>query len=269
MKNLFFIVGLLLLALCSCKKNADNIVNPDSDTTVIKEYFSDGTIKTEISAIGELRQGWTRNYDRTGRLLSEVYYVNNVREGVARNYYAKTGKLNSTITYKNGIKSGDEIWYYETGKKYRVSPFVDGKIEGIQKLYYESGQIMAEVPYKAGYPGVGLREYKSDGTLIKDYPQLVIRREDHLKDANKILLFISLSDEVSDLKFYKGLLAEGKFLHKNLLVLASHGGTSQIDYNIPPGALVSQKTVLTASFKTRRGNPLVLSKTYSLQVTNN
>lgn len=269
MRTSFFIVAPLVVLAFSCNKPApDRVEGTASDTAIIREYYSTGTIKSEISAIGQLRQGWTRNFDQSGRLISEVFYVDNVREGPARNYYAKSGKVNSTLQYKNGIKEGDEIWYYESGQPYRISPFVNGQIEGIQRLYFENGELMAEVPYKAGMPGTGLKEYKADGTLITDYPKLVIRREDHLRQANKVLLMISLSGTAKEARFYKGPLKEGKYLHKELLLLASPSGIAQIDYNIPPGAAVNQLVVIAVNVKTRYGNPLVMSKTFNLQVIN-
>lgn len=269
MKIYFFSTGFLLVILCSCGKTSKADVRRESDTTVVREYFSNGKVKSEIAAIGELRQGWTRNYDMQGRLLSEVYYVNNIREGTARNYYAASGKLNSTLEFENGIKQGNETWYYENGQAYRVSPFVKGEIEGIQKFYFENGQIMAEVPYKAGFPGVGLKEYHKDGTLIQDYPRLEIRREDHLKDANKVMLFIRLSDNSEGVKFYKGSLNEGKYLNKQVLILATQHGKTEIDFNISPGTAVNTKFFIIANYKTRYGNPLIISRSYTLQVVNN
>jgi hypothetical protein len=268
MRIYLIITGLLLVLFFSCKKDAPKTSEKKSDTVVVKEYFSTGKVKTEISAIGELRQGWTRNYDIEGRLLSEVYYINNIREGTARNYYAASGKLNSTLEYKNGIKQGNETWYYESGKPYRVSPFVNGFIEGTQKLYYEDGKLFAEVPYKNGYPGTGLKEYRKDGTLVQDYPKLEILREDHLKNANKVILYIRLSDGSEDVKFFKGSLNEGKYLNKDLLSLATQHGSTRIDYNIRPGTAINQKTTIIAQYKTRFGNPLILIKNYSLQVVN-
>jgi len=268
MRIFLAITGLSMLLFFSCKKDNPERSENKSDTLVVKEYFSNRKVKTEISAIGDLRQGWTRNYDMEGRLLSEVFYINNVREGTARNYYAASGKLNSTLEYRNGIKQGNETWYYESGKPYRVSPFVNGFIEGTQKLYYEDGRRLPEVPYKGGYPGIGLKEYRKDGTLVQAYPKVEIRREDHLKDANKVILFIKLSDDTKDVKFYKGSLYEGKYLQKDLFSLATQDGSTRIDYNIRPGTAVNQKVTIIAHFKTRFGNPLILSKTYNLQVVN-
>jgi hypothetical protein len=265
--NLFIIYALSVLAF-SCHKSVKEETTTKNGVTVIKEYFSTGVVKTEISARGQLRHGPTRNYDMKGRLLSEVNYVDNIMEGTATNYYVKTGKINSTLEYKHGIKEGNETWYYESGKVYRLSPYINGKIEGIQKLYYESGQLMAEVPYKNGFAGKGLREFKSDGSLITEYPKLIIRREDHMKDANKILILVSLSSDAKQLKFYKGSLLEGVYLHKDLLQLASQGGSTRFDYNIPPGQQMSQKMVISVSFKTPLGNTCVISRSYNVQAAN-
>jgi hypothetical protein len=127
---------------------------------------------------------------------------------------------------------------------------------------------MAQIPYKDGYPGTGLKEYKMDGTLVTDYPTLIIRKEDHLQDANKILLLIKLSNNAEEVRYYRGSLTDGRYLNAKLLVLATQLGTTQIDFNVPPGALVRQTVVLTANYKTKMGNPLILKNAYSLQAYN-
>lgn len=237
-------------------------------TDVVREYFSNGKVKTEITAINGLREGPTRNYDREGRLLSEVNYINNQKEGLATNYYAKTGKVNSTLEYKGGIKQGDERYYYENGQVYRISPYVNGLIEGIQKLYYEEGKPLAEVPYKEGFAGSGTKEYKPDGSLVTGYPEITVRKENHMKDANKILLIIYLSNRDTRVKFYSGDLLGGKYLHKGLLQLATQDGMTQIDFNIAPGSTLSKTIHLAASYKSPRQNPIILTRTYSFQVSN-
>lgn len=270
MKNNLFIILALAAIVMSCgkpgKKNDKSASGNESG--VVKEYYSNGKVKTEISAVGQLREGLTKNYDREGRLLSQVNYVKNVMDGTATNFYAKTGKINSTLVYKNGIKEGDETWYYESGKPYRISPYIKGKIEGTQKLYYENGQLMAEVPYKNGFAGAGLKEYNQDGSLVKDYPTIVIQREDHLKNANKVLLIISLSNKDYKVKFYKGSLQKGNFLHDQLLTLATQEGSTQMDFNVPPGAMLKQDISITANYKTPKGNPYIITKHYLLNVSN-
>lgn len=240
-----------------------------STVRVLKEYFSNGKIKTETSAKGSLRHGLTKNYDREGHLLSQVNYVNNTREGMATNFYALSGKVNSTLVYKNGIKVDDEIWYYESGQPYRVTPYINGVANGIQKYYYEDGKIKAELPLKKGDPGLGLKEYKADGSLITDYPKLLVSQKDFIANANKIILNIEVSDPRATVKFYRGALEDGKYITDKLLTLATQNGVAQIDFNVPPGSQVNQKVVISANVKTKFGNSLILTKTVSVNAVNN
>jgi len=268
MKNYLFSLAILSILICSCGKSAKNESQPLPGTTIVREKYSTGGIKSEITMVNDIRQGITKNFDRQGRLLSEVNYVDNLKEGIATNYYAATGKIHSTITFKYDIKEGDETWYYESGKPYRISPYVQGKIEGVQKLLYENGQVKAEIPYKNGLLGLGTQEYNKDGSPIKDYPEIVIKKEDHLKTANKVLLVISLSKEAKDVRFYTGDLSESKYLHEDLLARATQEGSTQVDFTVPPGSRINEDIVITASYKTRMGNPRVVTKTYNLQASN-
>jgi antitoxin component YwqK of YwqJK toxin-antitoxin module len=271
MKNNLFIVLAMTILVFSCGKAVQNdkkTAKKAKDESVVKEYYSNGKIKTEISAKGQLRQGPTRNYDRNGLLLSEVNYDNNIMDGQATNYYAKSGKINSTFFYKKGIKEGDETWYYESGKPYRISPYVQGKIEGTQKHFYEDGKLQAEVTYKNGMVGTGLKEYKPDGSLITDYPTITIRKEDHLKNANKIILIISLSNNSRNVKFYKGELLEGKYLHDKMFSMATQEGKAELDYNVTPGTMIKQNIVIVANYKTPLGNPCLITKRYTVEATN-
>jgi antitoxin component YwqK of YwqJK toxin-antitoxin module len=280
MKKIFPFLMLAFAILSSCDKIAqkqlalqqaakhDTVV----DTNVVrvqKEYFSNGKIKTETEAKGYKRHGLTKNYDRDGHLLSQVNYVYNTREGMATNFYPLSGKVNSTLIYKKGIKEGDEIWYYESGQPYRVTPYIKGRSNGIQKYYYEDGKLKAEVPIKNGNPGTGLKEYKSDGTLITDYPSLKITQKDFIKQANKVILNIEMSDPKADAKFYRGSLEDGKYMTDKMLELAMQNKIAQVDFNVPPGSAISEKVIITANVKSAFGNPLILTKTFNVSARNN
>lgn len=281
MKTYFTVVFLVVALLSSCKDfntkiatiankaRKDSVATDSNAVRVIKEYFSNGKVKTEISVKGNLRHGLTKNYDRDGSLLSQVNYVENVKDGMATNFYAKSGKINSTLIYKNGIKEGDEIWYWESGRPYRVTPYVKGLANGTQKYYYEDGKLKAEVPWKNGKPGVGIKEYNNDGSMVTGYPQLIIKQKDYIGQANKVILSIELSDPDADVKFYRGSLLEGKYLSNNQLELAMQNRISQIDFNVPPGASINEKVVITANVKTKFGYPLILTKTYVVSASNN
>lgn len=276
----YLLIILLVSAVMSCQTLENKIIpgnkkeaqanTADSNAVhIIKEYFSNGRIKTEISAKGNLRHGLTKNYSRDGLLLSQVNYVENVKEGMATNFYEKSGKINSTLVYKKGIKEGDEIWYWESGRPYRVTPYVEGFANGIQKYFYEDGKLKAELPWKNGKPGIGLKEYKPDGTLITDYPRLVIKQNDYMKQANKVILTIEMSDPKVQATFYRGALLEGKYLTDKQLELAIQNGISQVDFNIAPGSTFNQKVIISANVKSPFGYPLILTKSFVVYAVNN
>jgi antitoxin component YwqK of YwqJK toxin-antitoxin module len=280
MKNRYFLYALLCVGMIACQPNNKQTLKDKAeqkkDTVVdslqvhvVKEFYSNGVIKTETSARGSKREGITKVFDRQGRLLSEVNYINNTREGLAKNYYPGTGKINSTLVYKNGIKDGDEIWYFESQKPFRITPYVNGVISGLQKFFYEDGKVMAEIPYKNGNPGIGLKEYKKDGSLITDYPKMIIKQNDHLKEANKVTVSIEMSDSYAQVKYYEGALDGGKYLSDKVFELPVHFGTAQIDYSVAPGASLHKTIIITANCKSKFGNPLVLSRTFTVNATNN
>ena len=50
----------------------------------------------------------------------------------------------------------------------------EGKAEGMRISYYKNGKVMAEVPYKDDYPGLGIKEYSQNGKPEKDLPDIII-----------------------------------------------------------------------------------------------
>lgn len=262
------IIFCIPLFLASCTGTDKGGRRSGSDDNIVREYFANGKVKTEITVLDSLRHGPTKNYDQEGNLLSIVNYENNVRNGTVTNYYVPSGIVSSTFEYVDGVKQGDEIWFYESGKDYRVTPYVDGKMNGIQKYYYESGALMAEVPYKDNQPGKGLKEYEENGTLITDYPSIVITKEDYLATANSVLLKISLSNKTTDVTYYRGTLVDGTYLSEELKAMAAQSGVAQISFNLPKGARVDQRIQIIANYKTRFGNPYISNTSYNLQIIN-
>ncbi len=256
------------LALSSCTKGGKEGRATERDGNIIREYYSTGVLKAEISVKDSFRHGPTKNYDMQGNLLSEVNYVNNVKEGLVTNYYVPSGKVSSTFTYVNGIKQGEEKWFYENGQVYRITPYVDGKMNGIQKYYYENGQLMAEVPYKNNQPGIGLKEYNPDGSLKGNYPTIRVVREDYLLTANSVVLRISLSDNSTEVQFYRGELEDEKYMNDKMSLMAVQSGVAQMSFNLPRGAKINQVIPITANMKTPDGLPYITHLDYSLQVVN-
>jgi antitoxin component YwqK of YwqJK toxin-antitoxin module len=233
----------------------------------VREYFENGKLKSEISAVGSKREGITRNYDRNGKLAGEVYYLNNQKHGWATNYYA-SGKVHSRIMYQEGRKHGEEIWYYENGNVFRISPYAGGKLNGVQQFYYENGRLKAEVPYKEGNPGSGLKEYTKEGKRVTGYPTIFITEINHLAMNNIYILRLSLSNRSGRVQFFNDVLVDGIYLKKNMFQMITEKGIAEYVVSVKPGGVVIDKLNFVANYKTPLGNPCIIQKRYNLAVNN-
>jgi len=266
-KTVFFIS--MLIALLSCnliqQKNENDETNPadKEEIRIVREFFDNGRIKSEIEAKGSLRHGTTKNYSKTGILLSEVNYVNNKKDGPAINYYA-SGKVHTRLMYKNGVKEGESIWYYKSGKVYRINPFKNGVLDGTQKFYFENGKIMAEVPYRNGQPGVGLKEYSESGELLKNYPTIRFEEIDQIFLHQTFILKVFLSNESRKVRFYFDDLIDGKYLNSNSFAIPVKDGVGTKEYRVPPGTVRMEKINVIAIYTTRYGLPYLTQRTYNL-----
>lgn len=261
----------LLIPLLSCnliRQENENEKSSSADKEeirIVREYFDNGRIKSEIEAKGTLRHGTTKNYSKTGVLLSQVNYVNNKKDGPAINYYA-SGKVHTKLMYKNGLKEGESIWYYKSGKVFRINPFKNGKLNGTQKFYFENGNIMAEVPYMNGQPGLGLKEYFQSGELLKKYPTIQFEEVDQIFLHQSFILKVSLSNKSSRVKFYFDNLLDGKFLNEKSITIPVEGGIARKEYKVLPGTAKKERINAIAVYTTNYGLPYVTQRTYNLSI---
>lgn len=246
------------------KTGEEKSKTPSTDEIrIVRRYFENGSIKSEISVKGNLRDGITKNYSKYGYLLSEVNYVNNKKDGPAVNYYS-SGKMHSKLMYKSGVKNGDSFWYYKSGKVFRINPFKNGKLNGIQKFYYENGRIMAEVPYKNGQPGIGLKEYTEKGKLLDSYPTIKFEEVNQIYLHQQFILKMYLSNKSTRVKFYLGDLTDSKYLNDDLQGITVNGGTGTQEYRVYPGTVKMKKVNIVAEYTTNLGMPYITQKTYNL-----
>ena len=260
------IISIFFLGSCNLTGNRGNNSGKNAGEKgirIVREYYNDGKLKSEISMKDNTKHGITRKYNKQNKMISSVNYADNKKEGVATNYYP-SGKVHSTITYMQDRKNGQEVWYYENGRPFRENPFVDDKINGMQKFYYENGKIKAEVPFKNNFPGIGLKEYTEEGILMKKYPAIKIDEINHIALADKFILNISLTNSARRVKFYIGKLDEGKYMNDNLYEILNRGGVATLTYDVPLGYVKMETINIVAKYTTRAGVPYITQKSYNL-----
>lgn len=212
----------------------------------------------------KLKNGVFKRHHADGSLKTEVNFVEGRQHGEAREYY-QNGNLKLVVNYEHGVKEGVSKYYYENGKLYRETPFQKGEIHGIRKVY-AYGKLAAEIPYREGFVGAGLREYSPGGKLLTEYPEIEINAVDTRKADNLYTLEIAFSTRSNKDEFYIGELADGKYLHASLDAIQVKNGVGSLVLEIPPGARVEESLNIIGVNYTRQRNPYVATRTFRLVI---
>ncbi|MBU1125940.1 MAG: toxin-antitoxin system YwqK family antitoxin [Candidatus Omnitrophica bacterium] len=151
--------------------------------SIIKEYYLNDKIKTEISVKEGVLDGFTREYFESGIIAAERNYRNGKRDGPGR------------VFFENGNVQLESI--YKDGKFISLKEFDDqGKaLDGVVRQYYPGGVLGAETTYKNGMPDGISRTYYEDGALKTEWIYLHGKLT-HEKTYNE-------SGEVIDEKIYQ------------------------------------------------------------------
>lgn len=101
------------------------------------------------SVIAFPQDGLVKKYYNNGNLKSEINYINNIREGNAKFYY-ENGNLKEELNYDNGKVDGLVKEYREDGKLRETYNISDGKREGPASEFDTSGIYVADVDFEEG-----------------------------------------------------------------------------------------------------------------------
>jgi len=267
------VISLICLVLTACLQEKSGDTSADQEKRepgirVVEEFHSNGRLKSSTEALGELRQGVSREYRSDGTLENEIHYVQNRKHGLARNYYTDGKTVKNEIPYVDGYRHGLAKWNYASGRLYRETPYVNNTINGIRHTYYESGRLQAELPYNSSQPGIGLKEYTQDGKLKEFDEVIVIREENRISLDNSFTLVLTISDATRNVEFYQGDLTARAFWNDQLSPVITEKGTGKINIFVSRGTFKMETLNIVARIKTSLGHTLILQKEYHLAVEN-
>ena len=260
-------ISLAIAGSCSPDKN-NNTGSKDPNIRVVEEFYPNGRLKTSTEAVGKLRHGESKDYRKDGTLESLITYENNRKNGPARNYYSDGKTIKTEIKFENGYKHGEARWNYPDGSTYRITSYVNGKIDGIRKIYYENGNIQAEVPFRNGQPGAGLKEYNPNGSPKNFRAGIVFSEQDRISLDNTFRLIISLSGEIRSVEYFEGHLDDGKFWNDKLSPISTENGIGHIDYHVSKGTFKMETLNIVARVKTSLNNYHFIQREYHLALEN-
>jgi len=105
--------------------------NSFSQDNVVKSYYPNGIIESEISFNDSVREGEAKFYYEDGTIKEERLYVNGRVEGLVKKYYPN-GKLKELINIEGGKREGPTSLFDEEGNYLKDIYFEQG-IQVVEK----------------------------------------------------------------------------------------------------------------------------------------
>jgi TonB family protein len=122
-KKIFFLL-LIITASYSYSQNG-----------VIKSYYPDRTIKSELSYVNDILDGPALSYHENGKLKEEKNYSRGILNGWIRSYYS-SGILKEEYFVKNGVIDGDKKQYSERGQLLNIISYDNGL--AVNRQFFEN-----------------------------------------------------------------------------------------------------------------------------------
>ncbi|MDR2400577.1 MAG: hypothetical protein LBD73_02870, partial [Deferribacteraceae bacterium] len=90
-------------------------------TSVEREFYGNGALKSETTYKDGFLEGFSRAYDEDGNLVSEIEFKQNLQNGVEKGFYPGGG-AEFVTPYRGGCRHGVMLHYYENGKVREETP---------------------------------------------------------------------------------------------------------------------------------------------------
>lgn len=216
MRNAYRIPGLfisvILFAMCIA-----------GCTSVTREYYPDGTLRSEIPVKGNQYHGTAVFYYSDGAIQMESDYVRGKLNGQTIRYYSNgqkkewlfytgdkpdslyiswdpMGNMLLECHYRDSLLHGSYTEYYQNGQVKTSGAYVNGLFDGKWWYYDQYGIIIGTGQFSAG---TGVQQaYHSNGRLRQ-----IIRYENGLKQGTE-QLFSPMGELLEENIYTKGILME-------------------------------------------------------------
>jgi len=118
-----------------------------------KSYYSDGSLKSEITYRHGEKYGKAKTYFENGNTAEEGVWLIDKWVNKYKAYY-RNGKLSYVWNYNEyGTRSGYQQYFYENGNIKIEGKWLDGKENGVIREYYPDGSLRSEKVFSKGKTG--------------------------------------------------------------------------------------------------------------------
>lgn len=136
-----------------------------SCTKVEKQYYPNGSIKSEISYKKELKHGPATYYYNNGKINIKCYYKDDKLNGLYEKFNPDAS-LEEATNYSNGLKNGFSIIYYKNNKIAIKMNFKNDLPDGDYIEYFDNGQTKISGQYINGYYNSAWSYYDFNGLEV-------------------------------------------------------------------------------------------------------
>ena len=126
---------------------------------LVKTYYPDYTIKSEINYVDSVRSGIAKFYYPNGKIKSEMNYVNGKVDGVVKEYY-ENGNLELIYSIEDGMRNGAESFFDEKGNYLKDISYKDGKLIPVETTEIDTTSKLASVLKDSGKADQKISEEK-------------------------------------------------------------------------------------------------------------
>jgi len=182
------------------------IINCGRHANTPNESIPLDTLEVADTGFTGIRQYTQRGTDHVVR---EVTFKNGVQHGLTKTFYVG-GQVQQTFWYENGLREDSAKWYHPDGNLFRSTPVVRDTIHGTQIQYFKNGRVRAKLGYEKGHRTFFFEEYLSNGRLITNYPDVIIKTRDNYNANGTYNISLELSAS-KDVKYFRGDFSKGVY----------------------------------------------------------
>ena len=157
-------------------------INASAQDGLVKSYYSNGNIKSEINFRDSVREGEAKFYSENGVLREERVYLNGRVEGLVKNY-SETGLLKEIFIIENGKRVGPTSVYDENGNF-------------LSDVYYEAGKLLIPENAEDQYASVNDISKEESIKTISNNSETKPKVVKSKKDPNEYLLPPEIEEEI-------------------------------------------------------------------------
>lgn len=184
----YFLFTLLVLGFVSCTKTK-------------KEYYSDGSLKSEIEMRGGKKNGKSVYFYANGKKQMECGYQDDALNGIMTRW-AFTGKIEMVSNYKNGLRDGETRLYTSEGVLEIIQHYTMDTLDGLFIEYFPNGVEKIHGQYSKGmYDGLW-QYFLSNGLLVG--------RGEFIGGSGKLESYFYENGKIKGITEYRNNLRDGK-----------------------------------------------------------